>query len=61
VEDLLLAEPEPDHPGKCRVTGVVLGMCWWLGRRLWRAVLRRERPVGQTFWIHRGRFRPTAS
>ncbi|NXI47356.1 MTO1 protein, partial [Galbula dea] len=25
VEDLLLAEPEPDHPGKCRVTGVVLG------------------------------------
>ncbi|XP_074437465.1 5-taurinomethyluridine-[tRNA] synthase subunit MTO1, mitochondrial [Larus michahellis] len=25
VEDLLLAEPEPDHPGKCQVTGVVLG------------------------------------
>ncbi|NWU71430.1 MTO1 protein, partial [Pterocles burchelli] len=25
VEDLLLTEPEPDHPGKCRVTGVVLG------------------------------------
>uniref|UniRef100_A0A8D0FUP9 5-taurinomethyluridine-[tRNA] synthase subunit MTO1, mitochondrial n=1 Tax=Strix occidentalis caurina TaxID=311401 RepID=A0A8D0FUP9_STROC len=26
VEDLLLTEPEPDHPGKCRVTGVVLGI-----------------------------------
>ncbi|XP_009698479.1 PREDICTED: protein MTO1 homolog, mitochondrial, partial [Cariama cristata] len=25
VEDLLLREPEPDHPGKCQVTGVVLG------------------------------------
>ncbi|NXV82063.1 MTO1 protein, partial [Atlantisia rogersi] len=25
VEDLLLTEPEPDHPGKCKVTGVVLG------------------------------------
>ncbi|XP_035398922.1 protein MTO1 homolog, mitochondrial isoform X2 [Cygnus atratus] len=25
VEDLLLTEPEPDHPGKCRVRGVVLG------------------------------------
>ncbi|KAM6365545.1 5-taurinomethyluridine-[tRNA] synthase subunit MTO1, mitochondrial isoform 2-T2 [Alca torda] len=25
VEDLLLAEAEPDHPGKCQVTGVVLG------------------------------------
>ncbi|KAF1403914.1 hypothetical protein FQV23_0013085, partial [Spheniscus humboldti] len=25
VEDLLLTEPEPDHPGKCQVTGVVLG------------------------------------
>ncbi|NWU94979.1 MTO1 protein, partial [Upupa epops] len=25
VEDLLLAEPEPSHSGKCRVTGVVLG------------------------------------
>ncbi|KAM6355055.1 5-taurinomethyluridine-[tRNA] synthase subunit MTO1, mitochondrial isoform 1-T3 [Podargus strigoides] len=25
VEDLLLAEPEPDRPGKCQVTGVVLG------------------------------------
>uniref|UniRef100_A0A8C8EG41 5-taurinomethyluridine-[tRNA] synthase subunit MTO1, mitochondrial n=1 Tax=Otus sunia TaxID=257818 RepID=A0A8C8EG41_9STRI len=25
VEDLLLTEPEPDHPGKCRVAGVVLG------------------------------------
>ncbi|NXP04871.1 MTO1 protein, partial [Thinocorus orbignyianus] len=25
VEDLLLAEPEPERPGKCRVTGVVLG------------------------------------
>uniref|UniRef100_A0A8C3K3F6 MnmG N-terminal domain-containing protein n=1 Tax=Calidris pygmaea TaxID=425635 RepID=A0A8C3K3F6_9CHAR len=27
VEDLLLAEPEPEHPGKCQVTGVVLGRC----------------------------------
>uniref|UniRef100_A0A8B9F2Y1 5-taurinomethyluridine-[tRNA] synthase subunit MTO1, mitochondrial n=1 Tax=Amazona collaria TaxID=241587 RepID=A0A8B9F2Y1_9PSIT len=25
VEDLLLTEPEPDRPGKCQVTGVVLG------------------------------------
>ncbi|NXC74303.1 MTO1 protein, partial [Anhinga anhinga] len=25
VEDLLLAEPESDHPGKCQVTGVILG------------------------------------
>ncbi|XP_054018459.1 protein MTO1 homolog, mitochondrial [Dryobates pubescens] len=25
VEDLLLAEPEADRPGKCQVTGVVLG------------------------------------
>ncbi|XP_075563539.1 5-taurinomethyluridine-[tRNA] synthase subunit MTO1, mitochondrial isoform X2 [Pelecanus crispus] len=25
VEDLLVTEPEPDHPGKCQVTGVVLG------------------------------------
>ncbi|NXC45024.1 MTO1 protein, partial [Penelope pileata] len=25
VEDLLLAEPEPERPGKCQVTGVVLG------------------------------------
>ncbi|XP_067150211.1 LOW QUALITY PROTEIN: protein MTO1 homolog, mitochondrial [Apteryx mantelli] len=25
VEDLLLTEPEPDHPGKCQVTGVILG------------------------------------
>ncbi|KAK2524053.1 Mto1 [Columba guinea] len=25
VEDLLLTEPETDRPGKCRVTGVVLG------------------------------------
>eukprot|EP00075_Anas_platyrhynchos_P021542 XP_027310795.1 protein MTO1 homolog, mitochondrial [Anas platyrhynchos] len=25
VEDLLLTEPEPDHPGKCRVRGVILG------------------------------------
>uniref|UniRef100_A0A663ECG9 5-taurinomethyluridine-[tRNA] synthase subunit MTO1, mitochondrial n=1 Tax=Aquila chrysaetos chrysaetos TaxID=223781 RepID=A0A663ECG9_AQUCH len=25
VEDLLLTEPEPGHPGKCQVTGVVLG------------------------------------
>ncbi|KAF1491049.1 hypothetical protein FQV08_0009796, partial [Pygoscelis antarcticus] len=25
VEDLLLTEPEPDHPGKCQVAGVVLG------------------------------------
>ncbi|NXU57753.1 MTO1 protein, partial [Turnix velox] len=25
VEDLLLSEPEPDHPGKCQITGVVLG------------------------------------
>ncbi|NWR52873.1 MTO1 protein, partial [Regulus satrapa] len=25
VEDLLLTEPEPGRPGKCRVTGVVLG------------------------------------
>ncbi|XP_069707531.1 protein MTO1 homolog, mitochondrial [Phaenicophaeus curvirostris] len=25
VEDLLLTEPEPDHPGKCQVMGVILG------------------------------------
>ncbi|NWW54051.1 MTO1 protein, partial [Pedionomus torquatus] len=25
VEDLLLTEPEPERPGKCQVTGVVLG------------------------------------
>ncbi|XP_045399849.1 protein MTO1 homolog, mitochondrial isoform X2 [Lemur catta] len=25
VEDLILTEPEPEHPGKCRVSGVVLG------------------------------------
>ncbi|XP_009946527.1 PREDICTED: protein MTO1 homolog, mitochondrial [Leptosomus discolor] len=25
VEDLLLTEPEPDRPGKCQVTGVILG------------------------------------
>ncbi|XP_067388714.1 protein MTO1 homolog, mitochondrial isoform X2 [Emydura macquarii macquarii] len=25
VEDLLLMEPEPDHPGKCQVSGVILG------------------------------------
>lgn len=24
VEDLILSEPEPEHPGKCRVSGVVL-------------------------------------
>nr|XP_020142691.1 protein MTO1 homolog, mitochondrial isoform X1 [Microcebus murinus] len=24
VEDLILTEPEPEHPGKCRVSGVVL-------------------------------------
>uniref|UniRef100_A0A8D2B7J4 MnmG N-terminal domain-containing protein n=1 Tax=Sciurus vulgaris TaxID=55149 RepID=A0A8D2B7J4_SCIVU len=24
VEDLILAEPEPEHTGKCRVSGVVL-------------------------------------
>uniref|UniRef100_A0A2K6FMN3 5-taurinomethyluridine-[tRNA] synthase subunit MTO1, mitochondrial n=1 Tax=Propithecus coquereli TaxID=379532 RepID=A0A2K6FMN3_PROCO len=28
VEDLILTEPEPEHPGKCRVSGVVLGMYW---------------------------------
>lgn len=26
VEDLILTEPEPEHTGKCRVSGVVLGM-----------------------------------
>uniref|UniRef100_A0A2K5LK12 Mitochondrial tRNA translation optimization 1 n=4 Tax=Cercopithecidae TaxID=9527 RepID=A0A2K5LK12_CERAT len=25
VEDLILTEPEPEHTGKCRVSGVVLG------------------------------------
>uniref|UniRef100_A0A8C8RSC7 5-taurinomethyluridine-[tRNA] synthase subunit MTO1, mitochondrial n=1 Tax=Pelusios castaneus TaxID=367368 RepID=A0A8C8RSC7_9SAUR len=25
VEDLLLTEPEPEHPGKCQVSGVILG------------------------------------
>ncbi|XP_013365666.1 PREDICTED: protein MTO1 homolog, mitochondrial-like, partial [Chinchilla lanigera] len=28
VEDLILTEPEPGHTGKCRVSGVVLGMYW---------------------------------
>ncbi|EHA97916.1 MTO1-like protein, mitochondrial [Heterocephalus glaber] len=28
VEDLILTQPEPGHPGRCRVSGVVLGMYW---------------------------------
>lgn len=35
VEDLLLTEPETNHPGKCQVTGVVLGMCGYRGEHPW--------------------------
>lgn len=31
VEDLILEEAEPEYPGKCRVSGVVLGeYCFWV-------------------------------
>ncbi|XP_021099386.1 protein MTO1 homolog, mitochondrial isoform X2 [Heterocephalus glaber] len=33
VEDLILTQPEPGHPGRCRVSGVVLD-CWGLNQVL---------------------------
>lgn len=35
MEDLLLTEPEANRPGKCQVTGVVLGMCGYRSEQPW--------------------------